>query len=491
VSEQSPSPPRPETEQAVERYLRHAGREFLVALHTMLRSLKLYPLENAQVQKALDDLVVTSTPILKAQGDLDVRVESEFIFVNGTRLRLELNSFAFFSHVFGVFRHCGIGAIRIHKTVGRSELQLLVGLLVSSVSRKADADTAVELGRKLEEAGATAITIEPRHAQDAGAGPHDEAGRKEAAKRTYARSVAVTKEVINGVRLGRVTNIKKVKLVVQGIVDQVLHDEASLMGLTTLRDYDEYTFTHSVNVCTFAVALGRRLGLTKPQLCDLGLAALLHDVGKARVPLDVLNKEGTFSEDDWRLMQAHPWLGVLTLFGLRGYGEVPYRPIITAYEHHMKLDLTGYPKSIRPRQLSLLSKIIAVVDAFDAATSRRSYRTASVQPEQVLREMWEDRWRGHDPVVVKAFISLMGIYPVGTCVILDTHELGIVHAANPDPNQIHRPLVRVVAAPDGALQSPGALVDLAERDAHGAFLRTITKVTDPQKYGLKVSDYFI
>ncbi|PYO90177.1 MAG: hypothetical protein DMD58_07510 [Gemmatimonadetes bacterium] len=491
VSEQSPLPPRPETEQAVEGYLRHAGREFLVALHTTLRSLKLYPLENAQVQKALDDLVATSTNIVNAQGQLDVQVEAEFIFVNGTRLRLELNSFAFFSHVFGVFRHCGIGAIRIRELVGRPELQLLVGLLVSQVSRKADADTAVELGRKLQEAGVTGITVEPRHAHDSVAGAPDETGRKEAAKRTYARSVAVTKEVIDGVRLGRATSIKKVKRVVQGIVDQVLHDEASLIGLTTLRDYDEYTFTHSVNVCTFAVALGRKLGLTKPQLCDLGLAALLHDVGKARVPLDVLNKEGKFSEDDWRLMVAHPWLGVLTLFGLRGSGEVPYRPMIPTYEHHMKVDLTGYPKSIRPRQLSILSKIIAVVDSFDAATSRRSYRTAPILPDQVLREMWQDRWRGHDPVVVKAFISLLGIYPVGTCVILDTHELGIVHAVNPDPTQIHRPLVRVVAAPDGVLQSPGSVVDLAERDEHGAFLRTITKVTDPQKFGLKVSDYFV
>src|SRR5207247_11199112 len=102
----------------------------------------------------------------------------------------------------------------------------------------------------------------------------------------------------------------------------------------------------------------------------------------------------------------------------------------------------------------LQSNISAVVHSFYAATSRRSYRTAPILPDQVLREMWQDRWRGHDPVVVKAFISLLGIYPVGTCVILDTHELGIVHAVNPDPTQIHRPLVRVVAAAGGVLQSP-------------------------------------
>ncbi|MGH7548488.1 MAG: HD-GYP domain-containing protein [Gemmatimonadales bacterium] len=214
-------------------------------------------------------------------------------------------------------------------------------------------------------------------------------------------------------------------------------------------------------------------------------------MGKARVPLEVLNKEGGFSEDDWRMMQSHPWLGVLTLFGMRGYGEMPYRPMIVAYEHHMKTDLTGYPKSIRGREMSILSRIIAVADSFDAATSRRSYRTKPVEPDQVLREMWQDRWRGHDPVVVKAFINMIGIYPVGTCVILDTHELGIVHAANPDPSHVNRPMVRIVTTPDGTFLSGGSLVDLAQRDEHGQFIRTVVKVTEPERYGIKVSDYFV
>src|SRR5579884_2381923 len=278
--------------------------------------------------------------------------------------------------------------------------------------------------------------------------------------------------------MGRTANVKKVKRAVQAIVDQVLNNETSLIGLTTLRDYDEYTFTHSVNVCIFSVALGRKLGLTKLQLYDLGMAALFHDVGKSRVPLEVLNKQGGLSDEEWRIMQAHPWLGVLTLFGLRGYGEIPYRGMIVAYEHHMKTDLTGYPKSLRPRELSIYSKIVAVADGFDAATSRRAYQTVPIQPDQVLKEMWENPRRGYDPIVVKAFINLIGIYPVGTCVILDVAF-------------VHRPVVRIVAAPDGALQHPGALVDLAERDPQGNYPRTIVKVTDPAKYGINVADYFV
>ncbi|HYK83418.1 MAG TPA: HD domain-containing phosphohydrolase [Gemmatimonadales bacterium] len=479
-----------DTVQSTDGFLRHAGREFLVVLYTAFRSVKLYPLENAQVQKALDELAQTTKQLLDVEKEVELRLQGEFIFVNAVRLRLDLDNYASFSHILGVLHQSGIGVVRIDEGVDRRQLQVFVSLLLTTAAKEAaDPDKVFDLGKKLTEAGVTHISVEPpvETAEDA----EDAERQKEAAKRTYARSVAVTKEVINSIRMGRTANVKKVKRAVQAIVDQVLNNEASLVGLTTLRDYDEYTFTHSVNVCIFSVALGRKLGLSKLQLYDLGMAALFHDVGKSRVPLEVLNKQGGLSDEEWRIMQAHPWLGVLTLFGLRGYGEIPYRGMIVAYEHHMKTDLTGYPKSLRPRQLSMYSKIVAVADGFDAATSRRVYQTVPIQPDQVLKEMWENPRRGYDPVVVKAFINLIGIYPVGTCVILDTYEVAVVHSANPDVAQVHRPVVRVVTTPDGALQHPGFLADLAQRDDAGHHPRTIVKVTDPVKYGITVSDYFV
>ncbi len=474
---------------STEGFLRHAGREFLVVFYAALRSLKLYPVENAQVQKALDDLLTATRHLLDVEHELELRMQGEFIFVNGTRLRMALENYASFSHVLSVMRTCGVGTIRIEDRVDRRQLQIIVSLLLAHVVREASPDKVHEIATKLAEAGATQITVEPPLETDENLVDSERA--KEAAKRTYARSVAVTREVINSLRLGRTANVKRVKRAVQSIVDQVLNNESSLLGLTTLRDYDEYTFVHSVNVCIFSVALGRKLGLTKVQLYDLGMTALFHDVGKSRVPLEVLNKEGGLTEDEWRILQAHPWLGLLTLFGLRGYGEIPYRGMVVAFEHHMKTDLTGYPKSIRPRTLSIFSKIVAVADGFDAATSRRVYQTVPIQPDQVLKEMWENPRRGYDRVVVKAFINLIGVYPVGTCVILDTYEVALVHAANPDVSFVHRPVVRVVATPDGAILRPGALADLAERDAQGNFPRTIIKVTDPAKYGINVSDYFV
>jgi HD-GYP domain-containing protein (c-di-GMP phosphodiesterase class II) len=491
VSDAAPRRPSSiaDTVQTTDGFLRHAGRDFLVVLYTAFRSLKLYPIENAQVQKALDDLTAQTKHLLDVEHELEVRLQGEFIFVNSTRLRLDLDNYASFSHILGVLRQCGVGAVRIDEGVDRKQLQIFVSLLLSYAAKEAHPNKVFELSQKLQDGGVGFISVDaPLETEE---DLEEEERQKEAAKRTYAQSVAVTKEVINSVRMGRTANVKKVKRAVQAIVDQVLNNESSLMGLTTLRDYDEYTFTHSVNVCIFSVALGRKLGLTKLQLYDLGMAALFHDVGKSRVPLEVLNKQGGLTEEEWRIMQAHPWLGVLTLFGLRGYGEIPYRGMVVAYEHHMKTDLTGYPKSVRQRQLSIFSKIVSVADGFDAATSRRVYQTVPIQPDQVLKEMWENPRRGYDPVVVKAFINLIGVYPVGTCVILDTYEVALVHAANPDVAQIHRPVVRILISVDGAIQFPGTVVDLAQSDANGNYPRSIIKVTDPVKYGIKISDYFV
>ena len=466
--------------------LRYQGRVLIIALYSALRATRLYPIGHASVKKALDDLAAGARDILEGETELELRVSGEFIFVNGTRLRLDLDNYAAFSHVLSMFRVNGVGHVRVSPAVEHRDWQLLVSLLQGG-GAGSPADRLHELADRLAAAGVTSLQLgEP--AEESG---EDREKSRERAKRTYAQSVAVTKDLMTSVRIGRSPNIKRIKRVVQGIVDQILTEETSLIGLTTIRDYDEYTFTHSVNVCIFSVALGKRLGLGKLQLYDLGMAALFHDIGKARVPLDVLNKTGGLTDEDWRQIAAHPWLGVLGLFQLRGTHELPYRSMVVAMEHHMKTDLTGYPKPIRPRQISMYSKIVAAADGFDAATSRRSYQTVPFNPAEVMREMRDNPRRGMDPVVVKAFINLTGIYPTGTLVVLDTFELGVVHSANPLPEMLARPVVRVISDTMGNLHHPGTLVDLADRADDGTFLRTIIKTENPERYGIRVGDYFV
>lgn len=466
--------------------LRRSGRSLIFALHGALRAIKLYPLENAAVQKALNEVTTQARDLLSVEDPLEIRVTGDVIFVNATRLRLDLENFASFSHLLSLFRASQVGAIQIQRPVEQRDWMIFLAQLLSP-SASDGGSPFDDLTARLVTAGVTAITLD-LPADKEGGGASDS---RERAKRTYAQCVTVTKDLMTSVRLGQSPNLKKIKRVVQTIVDQILHDETSLVGLTTILDYDEYTFTHSVNVCIFSVALGKRLGLSKLQLYDLGLAALFHDIGKSRVPQDVLNKPANLTDDDWRAITNHPWLGMLALFQVRGTEELAYRAMMVSYEHHMKVDMTGYPRPIRPRQLSVFSKIVAVCDGFDAATSRRVYQTSPWTPADVVREMRDNPRRGMDPVVVKAFINLTGIYPVGTLVILDTMELGIVYSINPIAEMLSRPIVRVIGDPLGNVLHPGELVDLADKDEHGTFRRTIIKTENPERYGIRIGDYFV
>ena len=472
-----------------EAYVRVASRAFILAFYGTMRNLRLYPFENAVVQQSLQDLSQITNDLLSREKECEFRVAGEFIFVNSTRLRLDLDNYSSFSALLSQFRQNGIGTLRALRAPATRDWTVLLGFLMNP--QGADAvDRYAAMLKRLADTGITAFELAPlvESDEDQG-GQHIES--KEKAKRTYARSVSATKDVINSVRMGQSANIKKIKRVVQGIVDQILADETSLIGLTTIRDYDDYTFTHSVNVCIFSIALGRRLALSRLQLYDLGMAALFHDIGKSRVPVEVINKPDVLTDDEWRLIAAHPWLGVLALFTVRDQQEFPYRSMLVAFQHHMKRDLTGYPRSLRTKDLTFYSKIVAVADGFDAATSRRSYQTTPIAPAAVLQEMRDNSRRGMDPTIVKAFINLLGIYPVGTFVVLDTFELAIVHAANPDHEMLSRPLVRIVSDELGNVQYPGTVVDLTERLDGGDFRRTIIKTADPDRYGIRVGDYFI
>jgi HD-GYP domain-containing protein (c-di-GMP phosphodiesterase class II) len=476
--------------------LRQSGRALLVSIHGAQRALKLYPVENAAVQRALDELQSVATAVCAREGSIEIRLASDFIFVNQTRLRLGLDNFAAFSGFVSLMKSCGVGLLRIDEGVTRQEWQAFLSIL-AALPTAADPEERLELlTQRMQQADVVRLAVGPASEGGAsGGGDGGGVGGEEGiarAKRTYAHGVAVARDVVQGVRMGRMPSTRRLKRAIQVIVDQVMDNELSITGLTTLREYDEYTFTHSVNVCIFAVALGKRLGLDRLQLYDLGLAALLHDIGKARLDSAILNKVSSLNDDEWRAMQTHPWLGTLTLFKMREGEELPYRAILAAHEHHMKVDLSGYPRTVRPRRLGLFTRLVSVADGYDAATTRRVYQNVPWEADAVLKEMWFNPGRGYDPTLVKALINLLGIYPVGTCVILDTFEVAIVAGPSPDPDQLHRPIVRIAVEESGArVPPPGTLVDLSVPDADGQYPRTIVKVTSPERYGLVVADFFV
>jgi HD-GYP domain-containing protein (c-di-GMP phosphodiesterase class II) len=471
---------------ADDRDLQRRGRDLLFALAAALRSLQLYPLENKTVVKSLAELEEATLEVLSVEEQVTIRFVGDFFFVNDLRLRIDLQSYATYGTVGRALHRHGIGQVEVFRGMDVREWTPFLSLV--------NADPAADdpFGAFLERLGRTAVlhlAVEPDRESEPDL-RDDEAQRM--AKRAYAQSVAVAREVMAGVRMGKGVSLRPVKRAVQSIVDQVLSNETSIVGLTTLRDYDEYTFTHSVNVCIFSVALGKKLGLNKHQLYELGLGALLHDVGKSRMPLELINKTGALTPEEFAVLREHPTEGLLAIFDMRGLAELPLRAMLIAYEHHMKIDLTGYPQVTRLREPTLFGRIVAVADGFDAATTKRSYQAQPWPPDRVLAEMRDNPSRGFDPLLVKAFISMTGIYPVGCVVILDTFELGIVTARNPRSEAMHQPVVKVIFDELGFRLDPPRVLDLSETDpATGRPLRSIIKTTDPERYGIHVGDYFV
>jgi HD-GYP domain-containing protein (c-di-GMP phosphodiesterase class II) len=474
---------------ALDKELQREGREFLTAFYATLRALGLYPLENQTVQNALSELEQCSSKLLEQEGEIVFRPVGDFFFLNNERLKVDLGSYATFGAIARAIRRHGIGEIGVENGAGRADW---VAFLTVLRATPPDEDPYSAFLERLSRSAVRHIRTD----SEKKSGDHDEVSdtdrSKEAAKRTFAKGVNVARELLTGVRMGKSVSLRKVKRAVQSVVDQVLNNETSIMGMTALRDHDEYTFTHSVNVCIFSVALGKKLGLDRQQLYELGLGALLHDVGKMRIPKEVMNKTGDLTSEDVDTLRLHPVEGLMAIFGMGEFLDLPLRPMLMVYEHHMKIDLTGYPRVLRPRRPTILPRIVALADGFDAATTKRVYQAVPWTPDRVLREMRDSTERGFDPLLVKAFISMTGIYPVGATVILDTFELAVVVAANPKAEALHQPVVRIVYDAMGQRIDDPPLVDLAETDpGTGQPRRTIVKATDPDRYGLRVGDYFV
>ena len=459
--------------------IREMGGKLLTAIYVVLRSMRLYPLENVQVQQAIDDLHAQMVTFLDSEGAFELNISGDFFFLNEARLRLDLSNFSTFGNLASVLTSHGIGEVVVVPGVDREEWGPFLALFLANP----EDDPLPAFLDLLSQTPAEHSEVRPRAESQ-----EPEMVERDAlveAKGTYAQSVKLAKDVLTGVRLGKAVNARKVKRAVQGIVDQVLDNESSMVTMTTLRGFDEYTFTHSVNVCIFSVVIGQRLGFTKLQLYELGLGALLHDIGKMRVDTEVINKTGGLTEEEWTQLKDHPTEGLLLLFEMRGFTDVPFRQMLVAYEHHMKIDLSGYPQNERTRELGLFSRIVAVADGFDAGTSVRSYQYEPWPPDEVLKEMRDNPRRGFDQLIVKALITSTGVYPVGTLVILDTHELAVVSKTHSEIEHLHRPMVKVISDPKGGPLKTPVTLDLSLGE------RTIVRTTDAQKYGIRVSDYLI
>ena len=246
------------------------------------------------------------------------------------------------------------------------------------------------LEQKLQEQNFLWVQIFPRQDDDATFdGENLEDKRYEKARKNYFLAIEAVKEVANKVSQGMVGIRKSIRLA-QNIVDLIQEDAALMIGLTTLKDYDDYIYSHSVNVALLATCLGRHIELSDISLEHLTICGLFHDLGKVDIPKEILLKHWALTDGEWDQLKAHPVMGVRKILMLNANPSLRSRIILGPFEHHLNLDMTGYPRTMFMGHLSLMGKIIRIADVYEVMTAQRVYRPKFFTPDEVLRMMWEE-----------------------------------------------------------------------------------------------------
>jgi len=294
------------------------------------------------------------------------------------------------------------------------------------------------------------------------------------ARKIQTQASRVIREVMHDARLGLAMNMAEVEPLVEDITDSIGRNQSALLSLLHLKTHDDYTFLHSVSVCALMITFCKSLKLDPVTTREAGLGALLHDTGKMRVPDAILNKPGRFTDEEFEIMKRHPRDGYDILRATPGIGQVP---LDIALHHHERMDGTGYPDRLPGAEISTLARMAAIVDVYDAITSDRCYHVG-IPPAEALKKMWEWSKFDFDQTLMRAFISTIGIYPVGTLVRLDSGRLAVVVELH--TSEILKPSVRVFFSTKSNVHIPPELIDLSRKGV----TERIASHEDPAKWGV-------
>lgn len=354
---------------------------------------------------------------------------------------------------------CGVQTVVVR--IGREEVE------AASASEPEITDVCIEPGAKKDPSVPEVVPFEEE---------------LPVAREVYNAAKSVIQGAMNDTRLGRAINVDAVRTVVADMTDSVFRNPDALSSLSRLKSFDEYTFYHSVNTSLLAMSLGQSLGFDRTATHLAGVGTLLHDIGKMKIPLEILNKPGRFEAHEMEIMKQHVLRGVEVLSSTTSLGDSYVQP---ALEHHERVNGAGYPHRRAQKDISQFGLITAIVDIYDAMTSDRCYHKG--QPaHQALQLLYRLSLDGHlDPTLVQRFIQVVGVYPVGSVVELNTGETGIVKQINHEAPLA--PVVLLVKSAGNTLLSHPNEQDLSQQaDTPN---RNITAVLAPQQAGLDPALY--
>jgi putative nucleotidyltransferase with HDIG domain len=439
-------------------------------LAAAIRGATLYAPGHPLVQRGIDALVALCASMSQRADPIVIGFVGDEVVVNAQRLPRSAAALVGFARD---MREREIEKITIHRGVTKEELRTFIFELP-------DRRATLPLATRLQQKGVSRIAIGrltvEKEEDDGNTGIV-------AARRIYGTAVETAEQLWQAAKSGDKPDPNAARKIIDSLAKLVGGDRTSLLALTALKRYDNYTFTHMVNVSVLAMAQARALNMEGTLLREFGFAALMHDIGKVHTPQDVLNKPDKLTKEEFEIMQRHVVDGAHIL---RRTPEMPALAPIVAFEHHLRQDLSGYPRDIGHRRLNLCTQIVSIADVYDALRSTRVYREG-LPSDRIKAIMGKKDDPAFNQRLLRRFINLVGLFPVGTLVRLNTEAIAVVTHAHPaDP---FRPQVKVVRDRDGAVLEEVMLVNTWEPDARGDYPWAVVEAVDPEAVGIDPLQY--
>lgn len=441
-------------------------QQLITQLASAAKAVLLYPPQHQARMQPLQRTGAILEQMLKRATAAYIAIEEDILVANGTPF---FDPFPGYAELMDRMSERGIKRIEFSPTLRGDELRVLVAMLALPAE---DLKTNWESPRPyLEKQNVSSIALEL-----------DDEDLERRALKVYTEAKNYIVGLWDEARLGRIPKGDKARSTMHQLGQLLGKDPNLILGLTMLSDYDNYTFNHSVNVGVFALALAEELGF-RDEREQIGLGGMLHDIGKTRIPLEIINKPGRLSDDEWQQMKRHPEISgeIVQQMGLNDVFD-------TVYQHHCGFNRRGYPELAPRKELNEGGQITAVCDVYDSVTTLRPYQRQHT-PQEGIQVLLKLKANGHlNPAYVDSFVRTLGIYPIGTAVRLSTGEIALVTAVHRDNED--RPKVKIVRDARGNILRIPIDVDLAATgNAAGETKRRIVGTLDPAAIGIRISDF--
>ncbi len=374
------------------------GKSLITNLYILVKITKIYDSMNETILNVAKRLLSDIELLLSDTGEVTIKIIEGSFYIEGIRVKAGVSDIESFTFLAEELKKRSVGVFDFRVPIQVEDLINLAYAITSGVE-------ASEVQSKLESALIKGITIGGPVVLQKGE-VIDLKDSWAIAKRVYLKAVAAVREMDNTIKAGRRLKLKKIKRALQLIVDCILTEEAYLIGFALSRVYENAYYYHPVNVSILSVALGKRIGFNRVQLRTLAVAAFFHDIGKIKIPLSILNKKTDYTPKEHELLKRHPVDGIKVLLKSLGLNETSILSMLVSLEHHMKLDLSGYPETSDKRKLNIFSRIISIADEYDSLVSGRVYEGKKLGMENARKVMSAGSGTLYDPLLMKAFIGI-------------------------------------------------------------------------------------